>query len=57
VWDDEELRPKVGDPVLMRPAKAGEIAERFDEYLVVDLKNNNIVKRVKTYRGMGLTFY
>jgi len=41
---------KLGQPVFFRPAKAGEIAERFDEYLV---KNQRNITRVKTYRGLG----
>ncbi|MFB6345597.1 MAG: alanine racemase, partial [bacterium] len=31
----DELRLEVGDPLFFRPAKAGEIAERFNEYLLV----------------------
>ncbi len=48
-----ELRGKLapGDPVLFRPAKAGEIAERFDEYLLK--RGDRIVGRAKTYRGLG----
>ena len=48
-----ELR--VGDVVLFRHAKAGELAERFDRYaLVVD---GAVVDRVPTYRGMGWCFF
>lgn len=47
-----ELRP--GDPVFMRPAKAGEIAERFNEYVL--LRGGKIVGREKTYRGHGNCF-
>jgi D-serine deaminase-like pyridoxal phosphate-dependent protein len=47
------LRP--GDPVFFRPAKAGEIAERFNEYLLK--RGSSIVGRVKTYRGLGHCFY
>ena len=46
------LRLRIGDPVLCRPAKAGEIAERFDEYLLV--RGGRLVGRAKTYRGLGL---
>lgn len=46
---------QIGDPVFFRPAKAGEIAERFDEYLL--LKDNRIVARAKTYRGYGQCFH
>jgi D-serine deaminase-like pyridoxal phosphate-dependent protein len=45
----------VGDPLLFRPAKAGEIAEHFSEYLLV--RRGRIVERVKTYRGFGRCFH
>lgn len=44
-----------GDPVFFRPAKAGEIAERFNEYVLT--RGNQIVGRAKTYRGLGHCFY
>ena len=47
------LRP--GDPVFFRPAKAGEIAERFNEYLLI--RGDEIEGRAKTYRGLGHCFY
>jgi D-serine deaminase-like pyridoxal phosphate-dependent protein len=52
-----ELRGRLqaGDPVFFRPAKAGEIAERFNEYLLK--RGNRLVGRVKTYRGLGYCFY
>lgn len=52
-----ELRGKLlpGDPVFFRPAKAGEIAERFNEYLLK--KGNEIIGRAKTYRGLGYCFH
>ncbi|MBX7168993.1 MAG: alanine racemase [Pirellulales bacterium] len=43
-----------GDPVLFRHAKAGELAEHFREYLIVD--QGSIVERVPTYRGCGQCF-
>jgi D-serine deaminase-like pyridoxal phosphate-dependent protein len=43
-----------GDPVLFRPAKAGEPAERFSTYLLV--RGHDIVERVPTYRGRGWCF-
>jgi D-serine deaminase-like pyridoxal phosphate-dependent protein len=46
--------PRAGDPVLLRPAKAGEIAERFAEHLW--LSGGRIVGRTPTYRGEGRTF-
>ena len=45
----------VGDPVFFRPAKAGEIAERFSEYLLI--REGEIVEHVDTYRGFGKCFY
>jgi D-serine deaminase-like pyridoxal phosphate-dependent protein len=44
-----------GDPVLFRHAKAGELAERFNEYLLVE--GDRIVSRAATYRGLGLCFF
>lgn len=44
----------IGDPVVFRHAKAGELAERFDCYLL--LRNGKIVAREPTYRGMGRCF-
>jgi len=41
----------LGDPVLCRHAKAGELAERFNEVLLV--RGDEIVERAKTYRGLG----
>lgn len=46
---------KIGDAVFFRPAKAGEIAEHFDEYAL--LSQGKIVSRAKTYRGSGWAFY
>ncbi len=48
-----KLQP--GDPVFFRPAKAGEIAERFQEYLLV--QGGRITGRAKTYRGLGHCFH
>ncbi|MEM7314714.1 MAG: alanine racemase [Planctomycetota bacterium] len=45
----------VGDPIFFRPAKAGEIAERFDEYIL--FRGDKIVDRVPTYRGLSRCFY
>ncbi len=47
-----QLRP--GDPVICRHAKAGELAERFAEYLLV--RRDGVVDRQPTYRGQGATF-
>lgn len=45
----------LGEPVLFRHAKAGELAERFNEYLLVS--KGRVVSRAKTYRGLGLSFF
>ncbi len=49
-----ELKLKVGDAIIMRHAKAGEICERFQDILIVS--NGTISEVVKTYRGEGKTF-
>jgi D-serine deaminase-like pyridoxal phosphate-dependent protein len=43
---------ELGDPVLFRHAKAGEVMERFDEVLLVS--GGAVVDRAPTYRGEGL---
>ena len=44
----------LGDPVLFRHAKAGELAEHVTEYLFV--RGDTIVARAPTYRGLGHCF-
>ncbi|NYF97743.1 alanine racemase [Janibacter cremeus] len=44
----------LGDRVWFRHAKAGELAERFDEYVVV--RGDEVVDVVPTYRGEGKNF-
>jgi len=46
---------KIGDPVFFTPAKSGEIAERFNNYLL--LENGKLIGEEKTYRGYGKCFY
>ncbi len=48
------LRLERGDPVIFRHAKAGELAERFNEYLL--LQHGKVVDRVRSYRGEGQCF-
>lgn len=48
------LRVFPGDPVFFRHAKAGELAERFREYLFV--RGDRIERREPTYRGAGMCF-
>lgn len=43
---------KIGDPVLMRHAKAGEMLERFNQVYLI--KNDGIEHIVNSYRGDGL---
>ena len=49
------LKLRIGDPVLFRPAKAGEIAERFTHYSL--FRDNKIGRDVETYRGLGHCFF
>jgi len=46
---------RIGDPVFVRPSKAGELAERFDVYHIVS--RGSRIDTVKTYRGCGKAFY
>lgn len=46
--------PALGDPVICRHAKAGELCERFGELLL--FRGESIVAREPTYRGEGATF-
>ena len=50
-----QSQKELGSCVLFRHAKAGELAEHFNEYLLID-ENFQIV-RTKTYRGFGRCFY
>eukprot|EP00004_Rigifila_ramosa_P022880 TRINITY_DN6347_c0_g1_i1.p1 TRINITY_DN6347_c0_g1~~TRINITY_DN6347_c0_g1_i1.p1 ORF type:complete len:420 (-),score=98.85 TRINITY_DN6347_c0_g1_i1:30-1289(-) len=45
----------LGSPVLCRPAKAGEISERFNEYYIIgeDERGGPVVLSAATYRGLG----
>jgi D-serine deaminase-like pyridoxal phosphate-dependent protein len=45
---------RIGDRVWMRPAKAGELAERFTHYHLVS--QGRLVETVPTYRGEGRCF-
>ncbi len=45
---------RVGDRVWLRHAKAGELAERFDEYHLV--RDQHVDRSVPTYRGEGRNF-
>lgn len=45
---------EIGDPVLFRHAKAGELCEHFNELLLIE--NGKIIGRAPTYRGEGQSF-
>ncbi len=45
---------KLGDPIFMRHAKAGELCERFNSLLLA--ADGKIIDEVKTYRGEGKCF-
>ena len=45
----------VGDPLLFRHAKAGELCERFNELLLIE--GGKVVDQVATYRGDGRCFF
>jgi len=49
-----ESRLTLGMPIFCRPAKAGEIAERFSHYYLLE---GNTCRVVPTYRGNGWCFY
>ena len=44
----------LGDPVFFRHAKAGELAEHVNEYILV--RGDTAIGRAPTYRGMGKCF-
>jgi D-serine deaminase-like pyridoxal phosphate-dependent protein len=45
---------ELGHPIFFRHAKAGELAEHFNEYLFV--RGDRIEERARTYRGLGHSF-
>lgn len=45
---------KIGDPVLFRHSKAGELCERFSHLQII--QKGKIIDSVPTYRGLGWTF-
>ena len=49
-----DLDLPLGAPVFFRPAKAGELAEHFTEYLFC--RDGEVVERARTYRGEGERF-
>jgi hypothetical protein len=53
-WTGDGAAPALGDPVVARHAKAGELAERFATYLLA--RGDRIVGEEPTYRGEGASF-
>jgi len=51
---DQKIRVNTGDPIILRHAKAGELAEHFNAYYL--LRNNELIGEEKTYRGLGFNF-
>jgi D-serine deaminase-like pyridoxal phosphate-dependent protein len=45
----------LGDPVVCRHAKSGELFERFAD--VYCIRGDQIVGREQSYRGLGQTFF
>lgn len=45
---------KIGDPVLFRHSKAGELCERFSHLKLI--QGGQIIEQIPTYRGNGWTF-
>jgi D-serine deaminase-like pyridoxal phosphate-dependent protein len=57
---DNKSNLRLGDPIFFRPAKAGEISEHFNEYLIIQTDKKTGMKTLrkeKTYRGLGKRFY
>lgn len=46
----------LGDPIVCRHAKAGELFERFNEVHLIDLATSTVLGTVPTYRGLGGAF-
>ena len=51
---EPDMKPMIGDPVVCRPAKSGELMERHNEVLLV--RGDRVEARVPTYRGVGGAF-
>jgi D-serine deaminase-like pyridoxal phosphate-dependent protein len=51
---DKKTQISIGDPVILRHAKAGELAEHFNSYYL--FRNNEIIGQESTYRGLGHNF-
>ncbi len=49
------LQPALGDPILFRHAKAGELCERFNTLLLI--RDGRVIDEIPTYRGEGKSFF
>jgi D-serine deaminase-like pyridoxal phosphate-dependent protein len=49
-----DTRLELGEPVFFRHAKAGELAEHFEEYILV--RGDRVEARASTYRGLHKCF-
>lgn len=49
-----KIQLEIGDPILLRHSKAGEICERFHEMVII--KDGEIIDTYATYRGEGKCF-
>lgn len=47
--------PLIGEPILFRHAKAGELCERFNELLLI--QDGKVIDQVRTYRGERKCFF
>lgn len=45
----------LGDPIVCRHAKAGELFERFDRVHLIDLARSTVLGSAETYRGLEVT--
>jgi len=48
------IKLNIGDPIIFRHSKAGELCERFNSLLLI--RDGKIVKEIPTYRGEGKCF-
>ncbi|MDN7877238.1 amino acid deaminase/aldolase [Burkholderia aenigmatica] len=49
------VAPAIGEPILFRHAKAGELCERFNSLLLI--RGGRVVGEAPTYRGEGKSFF
>lgn len=54
IVNNSATRPAIGQAVFFRHAKAGELAEHFNQYHLFD--KEKLIGEARTYRGMGFSF-